>query len=63
VAAKMAPVALASGLAALLAVPGGIVLQGAALVAVFVLGLALTRVVTIDGMRALLTVPVRGETT
>jgi O-antigen/teichoic acid export membrane protein len=63
VAAKMAPVALASGLAALLAVPGGIVLQGAALVAVFVLGLTLTRVVTIDGMRALLTVPVRGETT
>ncbi len=53
VAAKTVPVALAAGAAALFLAPGGLVLQGAAMVSIFGIGLVLVRVVSIDEMRAL----------
>lgn len=62
VAAKMVPVALVAGAAALFLEPGGIVLQGTAMVFIFGIGLALARVVSVDDVRVLLRAPVQTET-
>jgi O-antigen/teichoic acid export membrane protein len=62
VAAKMVPVALVAGAAALFLETDGIVLQGAAMVLIFGVGLALARVVSVDDMRVLLRPPVQTET-
>jgi O-antigen/teichoic acid export membrane protein len=51
--AKIVAVALAAGATALLLEPNGIVLQGTAMAFIFGIGLALTRVVSIDDIRAL----------
>ena len=53
-AAKLAPVALAAGAAALLLTPDMIPLQAAVLASVFGAGIVITRVITIDDIRVLL---------
>jgi O-antigen/teichoic acid export membrane protein len=53
-AAKLAPVALAAGAAALILAPDMIPLQAAVMASVFAAGILITRVVTIDDLRVLL---------
>jgi O-antigen/teichoic acid export membrane protein len=58
---KAAPVAAAAGAAGFLLEPGGIVLQAAAMVLIFGLGLILMRLVSIDELRALWRAPVEAR--
>jgi hypothetical protein len=53
-AAKLTPIALVAGAAAIFLAPQAVFLQAVVLVAVFGVGLAVTRVVTIDDLRLLM---------
>ena len=61
VGAKMVPVALVAGAAAVFLAPNGIFLQGVAMVFIFGIGIWLTRVVSIDDLRALWSTRSAGE--